>query len=159
MKTIDARRLDEMAAQAAASGRRRVHLNLHDALDEPVQRLLIALEPGTYLRPHRHATPPKWELFTLLRGALAILTFDDDAVVRDRFDLNDGAVTVIEIPPGIWHTVVALRPSVVLEVKQGPYMPLSDKDFAAWGPLEGEPAAAALEAWYRDARPGERAPR
>jgi cupin fold WbuC family metalloprotein len=159
MKTIDVSRLDDLAASAAASERRRVHLNLHDSLEEPVQRLLIALEPGTYLRPHRHTTPPKWELFAVLRGALAVLTFDDDGVVLDRYELNAGATSVIEIPPGTWHTLLALRSSIVIEVKQGPYMPLTDKDFAAWGPAEGDAAAVALESWFREARPGQRAPR
>lgn len=159
MKIIDAARLDELMAEAAQSGRLRVHLNLHDQLDEPVQRLLIALEPGTYLRPHRHTAQAKWEMFTVLRGALSVLILDDDGTVLKRIELRSDAASVVEIVPGTWHTVLAKEPSVALEVKQGPYEPLSDKDFAAWAPLEGTEAAVALEKWFAQAEPGQRAPR
>lgn len=152
----DLRRLSEMAA---AAPRRRMNRNLHERPDDPVQRLLNALEPGTYVRPHRHASPPKWELFALLAGAVAVLLFDDDGTVTERVDLGGEAV-LAEIPAGRWHSLAALAPgSVVLEVKPGPYEPLSDKDFAAWAPAEGDPAAAALEAWLRTAKRGERARR
>ena len=44
-----------------------------------------------------------------------------------------------EIEPRTWHTVVSLEPgSIVYEVKQGPYDPETDKEFASWAPAEGE---------------------
>ena len=40
----------------------------------------------------------------------------------------------IEIPERTWHTVVCLQSgSVVYEVKDGPYAPINDKNFASWG--------------------------
>ena len=42
------------------------------------------MQPGTYVRPHRHSTPPRWELFVVLRGALALLVFDDSGRVEER---------------------------------------------------------------------------
>jgi hypothetical protein len=53
-------------------------LNVHPTLEDPVQRLFIALEPGTYIRPHRHPEPDKWELFVLINGAVDALLLDDD---------------------------------------------------------------------------------
>ena len=31
-----------------------MNYNFHESLDAPIHRLLNALEPGTYLPPHRH---------------------------------------------------------------------------------------------------------
>ena len=62
-----------MAATAADSPRLRANHNIHPVLEDPVQRFFNAMQPGTYVRPHRHSTPPRWELFVVLRGALALL--------------------------------------------------------------------------------------
>jgi hypothetical protein len=59
LKIVDDVQLQALHAQAAAGARRRKNLNLHERLDDPVQRLLNDFEPGTYVRPHRHAD--KWE--------------------------------------------------------------------------------------------------
>lgn len=48
-----------------------------------------------------------------------------------------------ELPPGKWHTVVALQPgSVLLELKEGPFNEDAAKEFASWAPEEGSPEAA-----------------
>ncbi len=147
--------------QEAARSRERLRLNLnvHPRLDDPVQRLFNAMEPGTYVRPHRHA-PDRWELFLILRGRAAVLEMDDHGTVTGRCDLAPaGASVAVEIPGGSWHTVVALDGGTLLfEVKPGPYAPLTDKDFAPWAPPEGAPGAAAFEVWLRRARVGDSQP-
>ena len=45
-----------------------------------------------------------------------------------------------ELPPGLWHTLVAFEPgSIFFETKPGPYVPLSAADLAPWSPAEGAP--------------------
>ena len=61
MKIIDNGLLDEVSRQAAESPRLRMNYNFHDTLEANAQRLLNALEPGTYLSPHRHKNPDKEE--------------------------------------------------------------------------------------------------
>ena len=114
--------------------------------DEPVQRMLNAMEPDTYVRPHRHTTPPKVEAFLVLRGAAAVLRFDDDGALVEAVVLRAGGPDFgAEIPPETWHTVVSLEPGTVLyEVLQGPYAAASHKDFAPWAPAEGAPDAPAF---------------
>lgn len=155
MKSIDQSLLDSLAREAAEAPRRRKNHNLHPQLSDPVQRLLNAVQPGSYVRPHRHAAD-RWEMFLALQGAFAVLTFDAAGHVTARYDLRAGGpVMAVEIPGGVIHAVVALAPdSVFFEAKPGPYAALSDKDFAAWAPAEGEASAAALEAWYRTAAVG-----
>jgi cupin fold WbuC family metalloprotein len=44
---------------------------LHADHQDQVQRLLIALEPNSYVRPHLHSE--QWEMIVLLRGQLDFL--------------------------------------------------------------------------------------
>jgi cupin fold WbuC family metalloprotein len=155
IKRVDPAALAELTAQATASPRRRKNLNLHDAPSDPVQRLLNDFEPDTYVRPHRHAD--KWELFVLVQGAAAVLTFDDTGRVLERVELNAAAgARVVEIPQATWHTLVSLAPGTVLfEVKRGPYDASAPVEFAPWAPAEGATNADALRACCVNAVPGE----
>ena len=64
---------------------------------------------------------------------------------------------VVEIPGGVWHSVVFHAPAaVILEVKAGPYEPRLDKEMAGWAPPEDDPAAALFVTWLETAAPGER---
>ena len=54
MKIIDQNLLDNLTDEASKNERLRKNYNLHEKLDDPVQRLLNALEPGTDLPIHRH---------------------------------------------------------------------------------------------------------
>ncbi|MFP4614928.1 MAG: WbuC family cupin fold metalloprotein [Thiohalorhabdus sp.] len=158
---IDHQRVARLSDAAQGRERLRANDNLHPELADPVQRMLNALEPGTYVRPHRHDDPPKWELFLALSGAAACLTFDEAGTVTERCEIRAGGPLYgVEIPAGAWHSVAALEPATVLfEIKPGPYAPLADKDFASWAPAEGEAGAAAFEEWLRHAPAGAAPPR
>ena len=161
MKIIDSQLLSRLSKEAAAAERLRRNHNLHPTLDDPVQRLCNAMEPGTYVRPHRHRGPDKWECFLALSGAAAVLIFDDAGTVVERIEFSPrGPVFGIEIPRDTWHTLVSLAPGTVLfEIKRGPYSPLNDKDFALWAPAEGERKAPIFAHWFEQAPVGGRPPR
>lgn len=152
MIIIDRNSLDRLSRAAAESPRRRKNLNLHADYADPCQRLFNALEPGTYIRPHRHVEPPKPECFLAVRGRFALLLFAGDGTLEKVLVLGDGSdALAAELPPGIWHSLVALEPgSIFFETKPGPYTPLSDKDFAPWAPDEGSPEAGAYLAKLLD---------
>lgn len=158
LTTISDRQLIRLMGEAAASPRLRKNLNIHRVPEDPIQRLFNAMEPGTYVRPHRHARPTGWELMLAVRGAFSIITFDDRGTVQERIDLSAaGGDMAAEIPAYTWHAVVVLAPETVMfEVKPGPYSPVEDKDFAAWAPEEGDPDTERVVAWYETARPGDR---
>jgi cupin fold WbuC family metalloprotein len=143
--------LDAVSREAASSPRLRKNRNLH-AMDDPVHRLLNAMEPGTYVRPHRHLHPPRTETALVVAGRIGILFFDDTGDVRERGVLEAGGDAIgADIPPEAWHTLVALaRGSVFFETKAGPYAPPRESDLAAWSPPEGSPEAARLERDWRD---------
>ena len=160
MKVIDTSMLSGLTDAAQSAARKRTNLNFHQSSDEAVQRLLIAMEPGSYVRPHRHLDARKWELFIVLQGELVALFFDDLGRVEQRLQLSSsGSVRGFEIPPGVWHCTVALAPGTVFaEVKQGPYVPTCDKDFAAWAPPEGDARCARFLKWFETAEVGARPP-
>jgi cupin fold WbuC family metalloprotein len=147
MKAFDAQYLNDLTRQAKNSQRLRQHRNIHQNYQDACQRLFNAIEPGSYIRPHRHATEPREELLIAIRGSMALITFDHQGSVTGilRFgfekqgsDLAAGA----EVASSIWHTVVALEPgSVLLEVKAGPFDPNQPKDLAPWAPEEGSSMA------------------
>ena len=144
MKTILDADLRGLSTKAAAASRLRTHLNVHAALEEPVQRLFIAFEPGTYVRPHRHPESNKWEMVVLIRGAIDLLLLDDEGRVADRVSLSAGNARAAEIPSNTWHSYVCRQPgTILLEVKEGPYVATTPENFAAWSPPENDPAAAA----------------
>jgi cupin fold WbuC family metalloprotein len=139
MKTINKALLDSLSEQAEGNSRLRKNLNLHKSYDEPSQRLLNAMEPDSYIRPHRHLRDPKPECFVGIRGRMALLIFNDNGGI-DRvipfgpFEEVAGA----DLPPGVWHTVVCLeKGSVFFETKPGPFNPTTRKDMASWAPEEG----------------------
>jgi cupin fold WbuC family metalloprotein len=140
IRRIDQSLLDRVSTEASHHPRLRMNHNFHQH-EEPVQRFLNAIEPGSYIRPHRHSDPPKWELFVCLRGCGAAVVFDDDGRIAEihRLDPAQGAYGV-EIPAGAWHTIVSLAPgSVFLEVKEGPFEPKHAGVFAPWSPTPADP--------------------
>jgi len=161
VKTVAPDQLDQLLLDAAASPRLRTNYNLHPTLDDPIQRLFNAIQPTSYVRPHRHSDPPRWELFHAIRGCATVLTFDATGTVLEQCVLAPGGpVTTVEVESGIWHTLLAVEPdTLLLELKPGPYVALADKDFAPWAPAEGAAGSEELVRWLATARPGDRPPR
>lgn len=144
MKLFTEALLDELAAKAAASPRRRAHHNIHSGNADLVQRFLVTVNRDSYVRPHRHLA--RSELALVIRGGFDVLTFDDSGVVTARYAVGEGAPTLgFETPQGIWHTLIArVDGSTFLEVKEGPYDPATSSQFAPWAPPEGDAAAPAF---------------
>ena len=157
---IDNDLLTTLSETAQSLPRLRKNHNIHSQLDDPVQRLYNAMEPNTYVRPHRHQGDDRWEFFQVVSGSAAVLTFDPQGIVVEKVVLTQGGPNIaIEIPGNIWHTIVSLRSGTVLfEIKKGPYQAVTDKDFAAWAPVEGDHAAEKFVHWFVDASPGQACP-
>jgi cupin fold WbuC family metalloprotein len=139
LKIVSNHLLDELTHKAALSSRKRLNLNFHEQLSDPINRMLNAFEPGTYIQPHKHENPDKREVFIVLRGSMLMVIFDDsgtpiDFILLDPLQENHA----VEIPAGVWHSVISLAAgTVVYEIKDGPYIQPLDKNFATWAPKEG----------------------
>lgn len=153
---LEAADLAALRRAAEASPRQRAHLELHaGGASDPLQRFLVGMLPGSYVRAHRHRQAHKLELTACLAGAFEILYFEDDGRLRERRTLGgaEGAL-LVQIPPDTWHSLIVRDGfAVLLEVKQGPYEAASDKDFAAWAPAEGSAEADDCLRWLHSAAP------
>ena len=134
-----------LSEEAEHSPRRRKNRNFHPRDDYPGHRLLNAIEPDSYVMPHRLLDPNKDETIVCLRGRLGVVLFSPENRVDRSIVLTPaGEVCGIDIPHGVYHSVLALESGTVFfEAKAGPYVPLAEDEKAPWAPAEGSPAVAA----------------
>lgn len=140
MIKIDNQLIDLVSSQAQVSKRQRKNYNFHKFAEDPFQRLINAIEPYSYIQPHKHENPDKREVFFILRGKILVIQFDDNGEITDHIvlDASKGNIAT-EIPERTWHTVISLeKGSVSYECKDGPYDPYNDKNFAQWAPKEDD---------------------
>ncbi len=132
MKKFDQHFFTGLIHDAQASKRKRVSYNIHQSGDDLLQRMYSALEPLTYVRPHKHRQPPKRELFVLLTGRVLVIEYDNDGNISDYALLEESGIQSVEIAPGVFHHIIAIsESSIVFELKDGPYDPSTDKEFAS----------------------------
>jgi len=157
VNVINAQLIEQAIEASRRSARRRIILPLHKAPADRLHRMLNAVQPGSYVRPHRHQRAGKAEAIVVLRGAIHFVAFREDGSLDRHFTLAAGSPDVgVDIEPAVYHTFFALQAdTVVFEVKPGPYDAALDKEFAPWAPEEGSPAAADyLAGLHKLARPG-----
>lgn len=141
IRMIDQSLMAGLTESAVQAPRRRVHRNFHPDDAYPAHRLLVAIEPGSYVPPHRHLSPAKDETLLVLRGSLGVVFFDAAGKMERSIVLRAGGEHLgVDIPHGVFHTVFALESGTILfEAKAGPYVPIAAEERAAWAPAEGGP--------------------
>ena len=125
---IDNALLDKLTAQAKASPRLRMNLDLRNSDADSSQRMLNAIEPGSVVTIHRHQKTS--ETVVVLRGSVVEEYYSSEGVVDAMYELAAGGpVCALNIPAGQWHTLRALESgTVILEMKDGPYEPIQECD-------------------------------
>lgn len=121
--------LDTLTTQAQGSPRLRMNLDLRNSVDDTSQRMLNAIEPGSVVPIHRHRHTS--ETVVCLRGRIIEEFYDElERICTEAIVLSPNSPTVaLNIPAGQWHTVRSLESgTVILEVKDGPYEPISPED-------------------------------
>ena len=121
---IDKEILDNLTAQAMASPRLRMNLDLRNSPSDGSQRMLNALEPGTVMPIHRHLGSS--ETVICLRGHFEEYLYDDNGVLIETIDMRPGGA-LVNVPAGQWHSLRCLESGTVLfEAKDGPWKPLGE---------------------------------
>ena len=121
--------LDKLTEEAKKSPRLRMNYDLRNSAEDQSQRMLNAIEPGSPLPIHRHQNTS--ETVVCLRGRLVEEYYDDlERICTEAIELSpSGPVVAVNIPAGQWHTVRSLESgTVILEMKNGPYEPISRED-------------------------------
>ena len=128
---VDQHILDDLTAQAKASPRLRMNLDLRNSPSDQSQRMLNAIEPGTFLPIHRHRTT--YETVVCLRGHFEEYFYDDSGYLTDTIDMAPGGI-LLNIPAGQWHSLQSLETgTVLLECKGGAWEPLGEEDLMVVG--------------------------
>ena len=142
---IDNTLLDELTAQAQASPRLRMNMDLRNSAADTSQRMLNAIEPGSVVPIHRHRKTS--ETVVVLRGRVVEEYYSSEGLVEVSYELATGGdarsesgmteresgmtevACALNIPPGQWHTLRALESgTVILEMKDGAYEPIGAGD-------------------------------
>ena len=121
--------LDDLTAKAKESPRLRMNLDLRNSAEDQSQRMLNAIEPESVVPIHRHQKSS--ETVVCLRGRVVEEYYDElERICTEAIELTpNGPVVALNIPAGQWHTLRSLESgSVILEVKDGKFEPLSDVD-------------------------------
>ena len=122
MKIIDEKLIGGVIEEAKKSPRLRKNYNFHQSLDDKCHRFLNALEVGTEVPVHHHAT--KDETLIILKGRIRVNTYNDEGEILESIVLSqeEGRIGV-DIPKNTWHNVECLESgSVIFEVKEGPFV-------------------------------------
>ena len=120
--------MDDLTAQAQASPRLRMNMDLRNSAADGAQRMLNAIEPGTVMPIHRHLSSS--ETVAILRGRICWHFYDDagretESVVLDA----NGEPRCLNVEKGKWHSLECLESgSVLYESKDGPYHPLEEDE-------------------------------
>lgn len=121
--------LDDLTTKAKASPRLRMNQDLRNCEEDTSQRMLNAIEPGSVVPIHRHQKSS--ETVVCLRGRVVEEYYDElERICTEAIELTPNGQTVaLNIPAGQWHTIRSLESgSVILEMKDGKFEPLSDVD-------------------------------
>ena len=120
--------LDDLTAKAKASPRRRMNMDLRNGIDDQSQRMLNALEPGTKVPIHRHTDTS--ETVVCLDGCLDWILYEEHPNNNGESDYTEKAryricprekKFGIQVPQGVWHSVIVHESSTILEAKDGAY--------------------------------------
>ena len=133
--------LSELHQKAKESDRLRQNFDLRTTPEDGSQRMLNALEPGTHIPIHRHLKTS--ESVICLEGCLDWVFYEELPNMDAGGPIHDGesaaddtnfvetarfrvcpreGIFGIQVPLGVWHSVVAHEPSTIFEAKDGKYI-------------------------------------
>lgn len=119
MKSLDVQLFAHLSQQAQEQSDHRASLPLPVSADAAPRRVLHALEPQAYVRPHWHECA---ETILALQGTFLLAVYTDDGFI-DRVEAM-GAETArrgFEIPAGQVHALVCIEPrSMLFSAKEYP---------------------------------------
>ena len=126
---IDNALLDSLTEQAKASPKLRMNYDLRNSSEDTSQRMLNAIEPGSFVPIHRHRNTS--ETVVVLRGRVVEEFYDElERICSATYEVSAGGpVCALNIPAGQWHTLRSLESgTVILEVKDDAYEPIGPED-------------------------------
>jgi len=159
--TIGPADIERLRQAVRETPKRRARINAHPGHDDALHEMIIAIEPSSYLRPHRH--PGKSEAFHIIEGEVDIVVFRDDGAIDQIVSLGAKGSRhpfYYRMSETRFHTLIIRSDLLIVhEITNGPLAP-EGTIYATFAPAEGDPAAAAFQtrlveraAAFQDGRP------
>ena len=128
VQIIDDDLLSVLHVKAKENERLRMNFDLRTTPGDTSQRMLNALEPGTKVPIHRHTDTS--ETVVCLDGCLDWILYEAHPNNNGESDYTEKAryricprekKFGIQVPQGVWHSVIVHESSTILEAKDGAY--------------------------------------
>jgi len=143
--TIGAEDIEVLRQAVRKTPKRRVRINAHPGSDDELHEMIIAIEPGSYIRPHKH--PGKSEAFHIIEGEVDIVVFSEAGEVERIVSLaakGGRHPFYYRMSTPHFHTLIIRSDLLVVhEITNGPFLP-TGTIYAAFAPEEGDTASAAV---------------
>ncbi len=143
--TIGAEDIEVLRQAVRKTPKRRVRINAHPGSDDELHEMIIAIEPGSYIRPHKH--PGKSEAFHIIEGQVDIVVFSEAGEVERIVSLaakGGRHPFYYRMSTPHFHTLIIRSDLLVVhEITNGPFLP-TGTIYAAFAPEEGDTASAAV---------------
>lgn len=134
--------LEKLGKESKKAPRKRIRLNIHQDLDDPIHEMFIIHTKDTYIRPHKHLL--KNESLHIIAGEADIIFFDEKGGIINVIqmaDYNSGRDFYYKLSKPWYHTLI-VKSDILLfcETTNGPYRK-SDTILAPWSPEEKDSLA------------------
>ena len=144
--TIGPADIEALRKAVKQTPKRRARINAHPGHDDALHEMIIAIEPDSYIRPHRH--PGKSEAFHIIEGEVDIVIFRDDGEIDEIVSLGEKGGSrpfYYRMSEPRFHTLIIRSDLLIVhEITNGPFSP-AGTTYAAFAPAEGDPAAAGFQ--------------
>ena len=140
IQTLNKDLLQQLHKDAKANDRLRMNFDLRTTSEDGSQRMLNVLEPGTKVPIHRHLKTS--ETVICLEGCLDWVFYEEMPNMDAGGPVHNGEIATdescfaetgrvkvcptegnfgIQVPKGVWHSVIVYEPSTIFEAKDGAY--------------------------------------
>jgi cupin fold WbuC family metalloprotein len=142
--TIGNQDIEVLRQAVRRTPKRRVRINAHPGSEDGLHEMIIAIEPGSYIRPHKH--PGKSEAFHIIEGQVDIVVFDEQGSIDRIVSLaakGGRHPFYYRMSTAHFHTLIIRSDLLVVhEITNGPFVP-TGTIYAAFAPEEGDATKAA----------------
>ena len=139
---IDLNDISMLKAQVKASRDKRVRICAHHYTSDKLHEMVILIERGSYIRPHKHLD--KTESFHVIEGILDVILFDELGNITDIIQMGDfhsGNSFYYRLALSVFHTVVVKSDFVVFhETTNGPFQKEATI-YSPWSPVQEDLSA------------------
>lgn len=125
---IDKTLIEKLFAEAQNAPRKRAYCDLRNGADDDSQRMLVAVLPSDAKEViHRHRDSS--ESLVVICGKMTEIYYDENGQEIERITLDPSIGHYgLQVPTGVFHTLIANEPSVFIESKAGKYAPCLPED-------------------------------